>query len=279
MKKINIVTIIGETNAGKSTLVNALVGQKVSIVSRKVQTTIFNIMGIITEGDTQVAIIDTPGFYRSKSANNYEKVAWGAFRKTELILFVIDGSKKNLEKSKKLIQKIDENKHVVLVINKVDLVRKPDLLKLIGEFSSLRNFEHVFLVSSVENLSGVGDLRKYLLDNAEPGEWLFAEDDTTDQSMEVYAAEITREHIYDLLHKEIPYSCSVKTISIEPREDGVGWKIMQDIIISKESHKSIILGKGGCKIKTIGESARKELQRLMECPIQLFLTVKVEKKF
>lgn len=279
MKKLNIVTVIGETNAGKSTLVNALVGQKVSIVSRKVQTTIFNVMGIVTEGNTQVVLIDTPGFYRSKSVNNYEKLAWSAFRKTELVLFIIDSSKKDLEKSKRLIQKIDENKRVVLVINKIDLVRKLALLKLISEFSQLRNFEQVFLVSSIDKLSGIVDLKKYLIDNAEQGEWLFAEDDTTDQSIEVYTAEITREHIYDLLHKEIPYSCNVKTVSIEHREDGRGWKITQDIIINKDSHKSIVLGKCGSKIKAIGESTRKELQNLLECPIQLFLTVKTEKRF
>lgn len=276
MKKFNMVTIIGETNAGKSTLVNALVGQKVSIVSRKVQTTIFNVIGIITEGDSQIAIIDTPGFYRERSVRNYDKTAWDAFRQSELIMFVVDASKKDLEKSKKLVAKIDSQKKVVLVLNKIDMLHKPKLLAIISEFSALRNFEEVFLVSATE-LNGVEELRTYLLNSAVESEWMFNEDEITDQPMEIYAAEITREHIYDLLHQELPYACKVKTVSIKQRPNG-GWIINQEVYLQRESHKPIFLGKNGSKIKAIGESARTELQRIMEVPIQLFLEAKVEKK-
>ena len=275
MKKFNMITIIGETNAGKSTLVNALVGQKVSIVSRKVQTTIFNIMGVITEENTQIVLVDTPGFYREQSVRNYDKTAWDAFRQSELVMFVVDASKKDFEKSEKLISKIDRSKHIILILNKIDKIYKPRLLELINRFSQIREFDEVFLVSSVK-LTGIRDLRKYLLDSAVESEWMFNPDDVTDQPMEVYTAEITREHIYGLLHQEIPYSCRVKTISIKARNGG-GWVIQQEIFLQKEAHKSIFLGKNGSKIKAIGESARLELQKIMDVPIQLFLNVKVEK--
>ena len=275
MKKFNTITIIGETNAGKSTLTNTLVGQKIAIVSRKVQTTIFNVLGIITEGDTQIVITDTPGFYKENSVRNYEKTTWDAFRYSNLILFVVDVAKKDFTRSFKLISKIDSNKRIALVLNKVDLIYKPKLLEIIKKFSQVRAFEEVFLVSSTKQ-TGIDQLRKYLLNSAIESEWMFNEEETTDQSIETYTSEITREHIYDLLHQEIPYSCKVKTISVAPRKPG-GWIITQEILVRKPAHKAMLIGHNGTKIKSIGESARKELQEIMQCPIQLFLTVRLEK--
>lgn len=275
-KKCGVITVLGETNSGKSTLVNALVGQKVSIVSRKVQTTIFNISGIYTDESTQIILIDTPGFFKGKNAINYERRTWDAFRQTKTVLFVIDAHKKIQKNAKALIEKIDKEKDIILVINKIDLVKKTQLLSIIDEFSKIRDFSQVFMVSSMYN-DGVEELREYLLKVAPDGDWLFPEDETTDQSIETYVSEITREHVYDLLHQELPYVVTVKTVSIEKRAPA-GWIITQEIIVEKDSHKAMIIGKGGTKIKAIGSAARKELSDILECPIQLFLTVKVAKK-
>lgn len=271
-KKCDVISVLGETNAGKSTLINALVGQKVSIVSRKVQTTISNISGILTEGDTQIVLIDTPGFFKSKNALNYERKTWEAFRSSELVIFVVDANKKNFNVSQGLLEKIDKEKKVILVLNKVDLVRKTGLLKIVQHFAQIRDFYEVFLISST-NEDGVDKLRDFLLKNAPEGDWMFDGEETTDQTTEDYVAEITREHLYDLVHQEIPYSAKVNTISIEERKNG-GWKIFQEIVVQKETHKTMIIGHGAKKIKAIGESARKELQEIFGCPIQLFITVK-----
>lgn len=275
-KKCNVITILGETNSGKSTLVNALVKQKVSIVSRKVQTTIFNISGIYTNKTTQLVLIDTPGFFKGKNAVNYERMTWDAFRRTNKVIFVIDAHKKILRNAKSLIEKIDQEKDVILIINKIDLIEKPKLLEIIDEFSKIRDFEQIFMVSSMYN-DGIDELRKYLLKTASFGEWLFPEEETTDQSTETYVSEITREHVYDLLHQELPYNANVKTISITKREPS-GWTITQEILVQKDSYKAMIIGKRGVKIKAIGMAARKELTELLQCPIQLFLTVKVTKQ-
>lgn len=275
MKKFNVISVLGETNAGKSTLVNALVGQKVSIVSRKVQTTISNISGIMTEGDTQIVLIDTPGFFKSKNALNYERKSWEAFRQTEDVIFVVDAHKKSFTGSMKLLEKIDEKKRIILILNKVDLIKRTKLLEIAREFAKVRAFEQVFMVSSLTE-NGLDKLREYLLNNAPEGDWMFDEEATTDQSTESYVAEITREHVYDLLHQEIPYNIEIKTESIVARKPN-GWRITQEIIVHKETHKSMIIGKGGLKIKAIGEAARKELQEIFECPVQLFLTVKIAK--
>lgn len=271
--KCDVISVLGETNSGKSTLVNAIVGQKVSIVSRKVQTTIFNISGICTQGNVQLVLIDTPGFFRSKNAKNYEKTTWDAFRQSDSVLFVVDANKKHFGTTQKLLSKIDKHKNVILVLNKIDLLHKTDLLRITDEFAKIREYDSVFMVSALNN-DGVDKLRDYLMKRAPAGEWLFNEDLITDQSTEKYVAEITREHIYDLLHQEIPYHSEVKTISIEQRKTG-GWKITQEIIVHKESHKSMVIGKNGSKIKSIGESARMELQNILNCPVQLFLTVRV----
>lgn len=273
-KKCDVISVLGETNAGKSTMINALVGQKVSIVSRKVQTTISNISGILTEGNTQIVLIDTPGFFKSKNALNYERKTWEAFRGSDLVIFVVDANKKNFNVSTGLLEKIDKQKKVILVLNKVDLVKKAKLLSIVQKFAQIRDFYEVFLISSTNN-DGIDKLRNFLLNNAPEGDWMFDEEETTDQSTEDYVAEITREHLYDLVHQEIPYSAQVKTIAIEQRKNG-GLKIFQEIIVQKETHKTMIIGHGATKIKAIGEASRKELQEIFGCPVQLFVTVKQE---
>ena len=277
-KKCGYVAVLGETNAGKSTLINKMVGQKVSIVSRKIQTTLSRTLGIAIYKNSQIIFIDTPGFLRSntKSAESLSKVAWDAFRETENILFVIDVNKKNFDASLALLKKIDTAKKVSLVMNKVDLIHKPELLKIAAIFNEARNFEKIFMVSSISG-SGVKDIVKYLAEIVPQSDWIYAQDEVTDSSFEKYTSEITREHIYHRLHKEIPYKCKVETESYENQKDD-SIKIVQNIHVKSNAHKIIFLGHKGGKIKAIGEAARKELSELLERNVHLFLHVLVDEK-
>ena len=279
-KRCGFVAILGETNAGKSTLINKLVGQKVSIVSRKVQTTLSRILGIAISGNSQIILIDTPGFVSDrKSAGQrsdaLEKTAWDAFRETEEILFVVDAHKRDFEKSIALLQKIDDKKKVSLVLNKVDLIMKEKLLEIASEFSKIRDFENIFMVSSLSG-DGVEDIGKYLAKVVPEGEWLFPEDEVTDSSFEQFTSEITREHLYHRIHQEIPYRCRVVTENYQNERDGLV-KIAQNIFVKSKAHKVILLGHNGGKIKAIGKAARRELSELLGREVHLFLNVVVEK--
>lgn len=255
-----------------------MVGQKVSIVSRKIQTTLSRTLGIAIYENSQIIFIDTPGFLRSntKSAESLSKIAWDAFRETENILFVIDVNKKNFDESLALLKKIDTGKKVSLVMNKVDLIHKPELLKIAAIFNEVRNFEKIFMVSGISG-SGVKDIVKYLAEIVPQGDWIYAQDEVTDSSFEKYTSEITREHVYHRLHKEIPYKCKVETESYEDQKDG-SIKIVQNIHVKSNAHKVICLGHKGGKIKAIGEAARKELSELLERNVHLFLHVLVDEK-
>ena len=189
-KRCGFVAVLGETNAGKSTLVNKLVGHKVSIVSRKVQTTLSRILGIAISGNSQIILIDTPGFITDRKTSDQrsdvlEKTAWDAFRETDDVLFVVDAHKRDFEESMTLLQKIDKKKKVSLVLNKVDLIMKEKLLGIASEFSKIRDFENVFMVSSLSG-DGVKDIEKYLAKIVPEGEWLFPEDEITDSSFEKF---------------------------------------------------------------------------------------------
>lgn len=274
MTKCGFIAILGKTNAGKSTLVNKIIGQKVSIVSRKVKTTISKILGILINGETQVILIDTPGFMKKKSGK-LEKITWDAFREADHILFVIDVFKKSFDDSLKLLEKIDKEKSVSLVLNKIDLIHKPKLLEIAKNLSEVRNFENIFMTSSTSGI-GIKEIKEYIVSKMPDGEWLYPKDAITDSSLEKYSAEITREHIYHRIHQEIPYKCVIETENIEEKEDS-SLKIIQNIFVSTDSHKSILIGHNGSKIKAIGSAAREELSELLQTEVHLFLHVFVDK--
>lgn len=270
-KKCGYVAVLGETNAGKSTMINKIVGQKVSIVSRKIQTTLTRILGVAVYEDSQIILIDTPGFLRKGSAESLAKITWDAFREADDILFLIDVSKKSFDASIALLKKIDSAKKVSLVMNKVDLVHKPKLLEIAAMFSDIRKFENVFMISSLTG-SGIDDILKYLDSIMPEREWMFKDDEITDSSFEQYVSEITREHIYHRLHQEIPYKCVVKTENYQNQKDG-SIKIIQNIFVKNTAHKAIFLGHKGGKIKAIGEASRLELEELLNRKVHLFLHV------
>lgn len=275
-KRCGYVAVIGETNAGKSTLINAMVGQKVSIVSRKIQTTLERTIGIAIYENSQIILIDTPGFLHKKNggdkhAISLAKIAWNAFRETDLVLFVVDVNPSNFDDTLALLKKIDAAKKVSLVMNKVDLIHKPKLLEMAAMFSEVRDFEQIFMVSSTTE-SGVEDILKYLANAVPEGEWEYPEDDITDTPFEKYVAEITREHLYHRVHQEIPYKCVVETVSYEDCRDG-SIKIKQEIQVKSDAHKVVCIGHNGAKIKAIGEAAREELSRLLERNVHLMLEV------
>jgi len=274
LKRCGFIAVLGETNAGKSTLINKLVGQKVAIVSRKQQTTLTRINGIAVHGNSQIIFVDTPGFLKKKKVENLERIAWNAFRETDLIMFVIDANKKDFTSSIDLLQKIDQSKNIILVLNKVDLIHKPKLLELVEKFRQIRDFAEVFMISALRN-KGVNDLKSCIAKMMPEGEWLYNDDEATDQPFEEYVAEITREHIYDQVHQEVPYKCAVITRSYEqPSNNHI--VIYQDIHVTENSHKIIIIGHAGSKIKSIGMAARSELSRLLDKKVDLFLQVIVD---
>ncbi|MDR1982565.1 MAG: GTPase Era [Holosporaceae bacterium] len=276
MRKCGFVAVLGETNAGKSTLINQLVGTKVSIVSRKVQTTLSKILGIAIHGESQIIFIDTPGFSKNKHSKNLEKIAWDSFRESEEILFVVDVCKRKIDTSVALLQKIHAAKKISLVMNKVDLIHKPKLLEIAEIFSQVRSFENIFMVSSLIG-SGTDKILTYLAEAVPDGEWLYEEDKIVDSSFEEYTSEITREHIYHRLHQEIPYRCVVKTENYQNQPDG-SVKITQNIYVENKAQKIIFLGHNGGKIKAIGEASRKELTSLLNRKVHLFLHILIDNK-
>lgn len=275
-RRFGYVSVIGETNAGKSSLLNLLVGSKVSIVSRKVQTTQKKILGIAMFGESQVALLDTPGFFKQRSVDNLERSAWNAFRESELVLFLVDVSRRNFSKSESLLSKIDGAKKIVLILNKIDLIHKPDLLAIVHRFSQIREYERVFMISCL-NQSGIGDLSLYLQTAMPVGEWEFDQSETINQSTGDYLSEITREHVLHRVHHEIPYNCVVETIAVQDQTDG-SIEIAQDILVQKEGYKKILIGARGSKIRAIRIASETEMSALLERKVSLILHVKVMKK-
>jgi GTP-binding protein Era len=276
-QRCGFIAVIGAPNAGKSTLVNALVGAKVSIVSRKVQTTRVPIRGIAREGASQLVFIDTPGLFapRKRLEKAMVDAAWGGARDADLAVLVIDAAKGIDEDVERILERLKDAKTPCLaVLNKVDRVdAKHKLLALASELKDRLPFENILMISA---LSGdrVADLKRYLAERAPPGPWHYPADDLTDAPLRLFAAEITREKILNRLHDELPYATTVETTSWEERKDG-SVRIEQTIYVARDGQKAIVLGKGGQMIKQISTESRRELADILERPVHLFLFVKV----
>ncbi|MCI1000836.1 GTPase Era [Ochrobactrum teleogrylli] len=274
------VALIGAPNAGKSTLVNQLVGTKVSIVTHKVQTTRALVRGIFIEGPAQIVLVDTPGIFRPKRRLDRAMVttAWGGAKDADIILVLLDaqgGLNENAEALLESLKNVRQKK--VLVLNKVDRVDPPVLLTLAQKANELVTFDQTFMISAL-NGSGCKDLAKYLAENVPNGPWYYPEDQISDMPMRQLAAEITREKLYLRLHEELPYASTVETERWEERKDG-SVRIEQVIYVERESQKKIVLGHKGETVKAIGQSARKEISEILEQTVHLFLFVKVRENW
>ena len=279
-KHCGFVALIGAPNSGKSTLTNALVGAKVSIVTHKAQTTRGPVRGIALEGASQIVLVDTPGIFQPKRKLDRAmyRAALDRAAEADLVALVIDAKRGLDEGLRNVLAQLERVKRpVIAVLNKVDLVTKPDLLTLTAQLSAQHRFERVFMVSALTG-DGVADLKAYLAEAMPPGPWLFPEDQLTDVSLRHAAAEITREKLYLRLHEELPYNSTVETTDWKELKDG-SIRIEQTIYVERESQRRIVLGAKGAMIKEIGSAARKEIGAMVETPVHLFLFVKVRERW
>ena len=274
--RCGFVALIGAPNAGKSTLLNALVGSKVTIVSRKVQTTRALIRGIAVEGNAQLIFVDTPGIFlpRRRLDRAMVTTAWGGAHDADLVALLIDARKGLDEEAEAILEHLTEVRQPkLLILNKVDLVEKQTLLELTKSANDKAAFEATFMISALKG-DGVGDLKRWLAGRVPAGPWLYPADQMSDAPVRQLAAEITREKLFERLHQELPYHSTVETeVWKELRKGDI--RIEQTIYVERESQRKIVLGKGGQTIKAIGEAARKEIAEIAEAKVHLFLFVKV----
>lgn len=278
--RCGFVSILGLPNAGKSTLVNTIVGAKVSIVSKKVQTTRTRVLGIAIEDQTQVILIDTPGIFKPKKTLEKAMVnaALSSFEDADFIVHLVDVTQKNpLENNRMIFDSLKGQENVILVLNKIDRIEKTSLLKTAQALNETFPYIATFMISAI-NGKGVKDLTAYLTKILPEGGWLFPEDQMSDMPMRLLAAEITREKIFHQLHQEIPYAVFIDTEAWEEFDNG-SVKISQVVYIEKDSQKAILLGKRGSRIKEIGQAARLELEEIMEQKVHLKLFVKVQENW
>ncbi len=272
-----VVAVLGAPNAGKSTLVNALVGAKISIVTRKVQTTRFRVRGVAMEGEAQLIYVDTPGIFQPKKRLERAMVAaaWSALGDADIVLLVYDASRKGVdEDTLSILAGLKQaGRQALLVLNKVDAVAKPKLIPLAERFAADPAVERIFMVSA-ETGDGVADLSRLLAARAPKGPWLFPPDELSDLPLRMLAAEVTREKLFTHLHDELPYELTVETESWEDFQDG-SVRIQQAVIVAREGQKRIAIGAGGRTIKSVREQAQKELSAFLERPVHLFLEVLV----
>jgi GTP-binding protein Era len=275
--KCGLVAVVGAPNAGKSTLVNALVGQKVAIVSPKAQTTRTRLMGIAIEGEAQILLVDTPGIFEPKRRLDRAMVAaaWSGAAESDLIALVVDAKTGDSWRLSAMLEALENRREPrILILNKVDLVAKESLLTLASKLTLRGTFDNIFMISATTG-DGVADLKAALAARVPEGPWHFPEDQVSDASERLAASEVTREQLYLQLHAELPYASAVETEKYEERRDG-SVAIHQQILVGRPTQRAIVLGKGGVRIKAIGEAARKELEAQTGRKVHLFLHVKVK---
>lgn len=279
--RCGFVALIGAPNAGKSTLLNSLVGTKVAIVSPKVQTTRSRVLGIATEGRSQIVFVDTPGIFKPRRRLDRAMVAaaWAGAAEGDLVLLLIDASLKGVrDESRSIIAQLAQSKRqAILVLNKIDAVRREALLALAADLNTSGVFTDTFMISALTG-DGVDDLRRAVAERLPEGPWLFPEDQVSDMPMRLLAAEITREKLFLRLQQELPYAVAVETESWEEQEDG-SVRISQIIYVQRDGQKAIVLGRGGQMIKAIGTAARLELEEITEQRVHLSLFVKVRENW
>jgi len=274
--RCGFVALIGAHNACKSTLLNALVGSKVTIVSRKVQTTRALIRGIAVEDSSQLIFVDTPGIFSPRRRLDCAMVttAWGGAHDADLVGVLIDARKGMDEEADAILERLaDVKQPKLLILNKVDVVEKQTLLTLAQAANDKAKFEATFMISALK-CDGVADLKRWLAARVPPGPWLYPADQMSDAPVRQLAAEITREKLFERLHQELPYHSTVETEAWKELRNG-DIRIEQTIYVERESQRKIVLGKGGQTIKAIGEAARKEIAEVAEAKVHLFLFVKV----
>lgn len=293
-QRAGFAAIIGAPNAGKSTLVNRLTGSKVSIVTQKVQTTRFPVRGIAMEGASQIVLVDTPGIFTPRRRLDRAMVAsaWGGADDADVVVHLIDAAshiasegkesqaadRRSAEDTETIIANLKASgKQVILALNKIDGMRRDTLLALSHALFETGVYSEVYMISALSG-DGVDDLKQRLARAMPVGPWLYPEDQSADVPVRVLAAEITREKVYLRVHEELPYSAAVETTSFEEKPDGSA-RIEQTIYVERDSQRPIVLGKGGQTLKWIGQKAREELTLLLDRPVHLFLTVKVDPKW
>lgn len=281
--RAGFVALIGEPNAGKSTLLNRMVGAKVSIVTHKVQTTRARIRGIAIEGQSQIVFVDTPGIFRPRRRldRSMVKAAWGGASDADIVVLLIEAHRGLTEGAQAIIDRLRDEmprgKPVALAINKIDRVKAEVLLALAQKVNEAFPFARTFMISA-ERGHGVDDLREWLAAEVPEGPWFYPEDQIADLPMRMIAAEMTREKLTLRLHEELPYQLTVETEKWEDKPDG-STRIDQVVYVSREGHKGIVLGHGGETIKAIGTAARAEISAFLDRKVHLFLQVKVRENW
>jgi GTPase len=279
-RRCGFVALIGAPNSGKSTLTNALVGAKVSIVTHKAQTTRGPVRGLALVGDAQIILVDTPGIFQPKRRLDraMSQSAWDRAADADIVAVVIDAARGLDSKLVPLFEHLPNIKRpTIAILNKIDLVQKPDLLRVTSELLALKTFDQVFMVSALTG-DGIADLKAYLAEAVPPGPWLFPEDQLSDASLRQTAAEITREKLFLRLHEELPYALTVETTDWKSLKDG-SVRIEQTIYVERQSQRRIVLGAKGTMIKEIGSAARAEIAEIAGVAVHLFLFVKVRERW